>query len=148
MSLLRNAERRAGGLADLLASSGFVGRAGFRPNLSGETITDTAALQVSAVWACVSILADSIASMPIKVIRDSNGERAQIATPLWVEHPNELQTGFELVHEIMLSLAIYGNAYLWVDWLAPLEPAGVQVVYPQRVTVAWDPFGRVQGRGV
>ena len=62
-----NNEKRSaalGNLADLLAQRGGV------PGWSGETVNERTALEVSTVLSCVSILANSIAALPIKAYRE------------------------------------------------------------------------------
>jgi len=74
----RKTEKRdaaLGNLADLLAQ-----RDGL-PAWAGESVTETSALGVSTVLACVSILADSIASLPIKVYREFDDRNINLKTP-------------------------------------------------------------------
>jgi HK97 family phage portal protein len=74
------------------------------------------ALQVSAVWACVKILVETIASLPLFVYQtDHNGMRALIrdAEIYRVMHdaPNRWQTAQEFWEYMLLNLFLRGNAY-------------------------------------
>ena len=42
---------------------------------SGISVTDERALKVSAVWACVQLIATSVAGMPVSVFRDKEDGR-------------------------------------------------------------------------
>jgi len=83
---------------------------------SGESVTAANVLGLSAVWACVNLLAGTIASLPLMVYRaDGNGAR-QVAYdhPLYrVLHdsPNSLQTALDFWEFICGSVELWGNGY-------------------------------------
>lgn len=110
MSLFRRSEIREKLQAPLLGSTFSLAS-----NYSGETITDTTALQLSAVMSCVGLLADSVASLPIKVFKTVDGKSVEIAPPLWLENPAPTVTKYELMHQTVVSMALQGNAYLVLD---------------------------------
>lgn len=73
------------------------------------------ALQVSSVWACIELLADNIASLPIFVYMMKDGLR-QLArdTDLWrLLHtsPNSRHTAMEFWQFIVMNYMLRGNAY-------------------------------------
>ena len=78
----RKTEKRdaaLGNLADLLAQRDGI------PGYSGESVTEISALGVSTVLACVSILADSIAALPIKVYREFDDRNINLKTPKFLK---------------------------------------------------------------
>lgn len=82
---------------------------------SGVSVTPDTALQVSAVYGCVRILAETIASLPLNVY-ERNGNRTQKALnhPLQsVLHdiPNGIQTAYEMREFQMVNLGLRGNQY-------------------------------------
>lgn len=83
---------------------------------TGESVTANKVLSLSAVWACVNLLAGTIASLPMLVYRtDSSGART-VATdhPLYrVLHdsPNSLQTALDFWEFICASIELWGNGY-------------------------------------
>ena len=103
-------------------------------NWSGETVDETSALEVAAVLASVSLLADSVASLPLRAIRHVGDRVEQDQSPIWLDNSSTL-TQYELIHMIVSSLALHGNAYIYIDReggvlpvsLTPLHPANVQV---------------------
>lgn len=98
------------------------------------------ALQVATVWACVRVLAESLASMPFQVFRRTAGGGRDIARehPLYRrihDSPNDYFTAFEFWEMVMWSLLLRGNflavqhltARQDLDWLEPLDWSKVQV---------------------
>lgn len=109
-------------------------------NWSGESITEETALEVTALMACISLIADSVASLPIRAIRHVGDRTEPIRLPEWLAASDE-HTLYELIHMIVTSLALHGNAYLYVDRnlnsglplaLTPLHPSNVQVTIVNR----------------
>lgn len=76
------------------------------------------ALQVSAVWAAVELLADNIASLPLFVYRRETGSdgHKQLArdTALWAllhDSPNRRHTAMEFWQYMAMNFVLRGNAY-------------------------------------
>lgn len=103
-------------------------------NWSGEPINETTALEVSAVLAAVSLIADSVASLPIRSVRHVGDRVVSRPLPGWLSGSSTV-TQYELIHMIVSSLALHGNAYVYIDRengllpvsLTPLHPTNVQV---------------------
>lgn len=78
------------------------------------------ALQVSAVWACVKLIVETIASLPLFVYRtDSEGRRTlargeELYTVLH-DAPNRRQTAQEFWEFMLLNLVLRGNAYARIE---------------------------------
>ena len=108
-------------------------------NWSGEDVDETSALEVSAVLAAVSLLADSVASLPLRAIRHVGDRIERVPTPAWLDGSATV-TRYELIHMIVSSLALHGNAYVFIDRrdgllpvaLTPLHPSNVQVTVINR----------------
>ena len=78
------------------------------------------ALQLSTVWACVWLLSNTIASLPLFVYtRSTNGERELArATLLWQilhDSPNSRMTPVEFWVAMLLNLLLRGNAYARIE---------------------------------
>lgn len=79
------------------------------------TVTEDTAMQTSAVWACVKLLAETVASLPVNVYRKTPTGRV-IDDSFWFaklmkRKPNRYQTRVEFFETLMLNLALHGNAY-------------------------------------
>jgi HK97 family phage portal protein len=106
---------------------------------SGVRITSENALQSTAVLACVRVLAETVASLPLHVYRRlPNGGRER--SPGWLDTllssaPNAWQTSFEWLETCMIHLGLYGACYSEIvegaagvtKELLPLHPSRMKV---------------------
>jgi len=104
---------------------------------AGERIDEWTALGVSSVLGSVSLLADTIASMPLRCyVQDEDGKRTFVKIPTILSDPDPESTSYELIHQIVASMALHGNAYVHKDrnrsgdiiGLVPLHPYQMQVL--------------------
>lgn len=106
---------------------------------SGANVTADSALKVSAVYACVKVLAETIASLPLMLYkRTGDGKEPATDNPLYSllhDAPNDLQTSFEWREGGVAHVALRGN---WFNQkvessggklvgLLPLNPAGMTI---------------------
>lgn len=78
-------------------------------------VNEDSAMQLSAVWACVRLLSETVASLPVNVYRKTAKGR-ELAPDHWLSllmarKPNRYQTKVEFFETLMLNLALHGNAY-------------------------------------
>lgn len=81
---------------------------------SGVYVSEDSALKISAVYACVRVLSETLAGLPIKVYRTTENGREAVDHPinqLLNVMPNDTQTAFELTELIMSSLGLRGSSY-------------------------------------
>jgi len=83
---------------------------------SGISVDELRAMQTTAVYACVKILAETVASLPLHLYRKGKDGKNEAADehPLFsclYESPNDEMTSFEFRETMMTSLLLYGNAY-------------------------------------
>jgi HK97 family phage portal protein len=103
---------------------------------AGERIDEWSALGISAVLGCVSLLSDTVASLPLRAFKVVNGKRVSVGLPDVLMNPDPESNMFELIHQIMFSLSLHGNAYVHKDvdkrgnmiGLVPLHPYQMQVL--------------------
>lgn len=81
---------------------------------SGMSITHETAMTMSAVYACVRLISDDIASMPVNVYQRYPGARYERAKPSWMVKPNSETLWHELVQQVITSVLMDGNAYISV----------------------------------
>lgn len=87
----------------------------FGSSPSGKNVTPSTAIQLSTVYACVRVISETIASLPLNVFEATeHGSRKATEHPLYRllhDEPNAEMTSFTL-REVMLShLLLWGNAY-------------------------------------
>lgn len=111
--------------------------------MTGSTVNEVTAFNLSAVWACETLIADSIATMPVDVLRDTDGFPEEITRPSWIDYPNpdELRVDFDT--QRVLSLLGWGNAYVFLyrrgGGSDPRSPVvGRKVLDPWSVNVRRD----------
>ena len=87
----------------------------FGRTTSGKTVNERTALQTTAVYACVRILSETIASLPLHVYRYTEGGKAKdtehVLYTLFHDEPNPDMTSFVFRETLMSHLLIWGNAY-------------------------------------
>ena len=141
MSLFRRSEQRdaaLGNLVDLLAL-----REGGLTNQTGEKVNEMSALGISTVYSAISLIADSIALLPIKTVRYESGKTIFTDKPKFLEKPNQNQTIFQCIHEIITSLAMHGNAFVLIDKDRQGRPVAMQPIHPEKVKCEMDGMEKV-----
>lgn len=108
------------------------------PNYSGEIVTETNVFAASAVLACVTLIADSIASMPVEVTRTRAGRLEVLPTPSLLIKPNETQSMFDFIHELVATLALHGCVYVYAPRQPGELPVEMRVIHPDRVKYRTD----------
>jgi HK97 family phage portal protein len=80
-----------------------------------------AAMQLSTVWACVKLLAETVASLPLYVYeRTPDGRRLVTDHPLaklFAGQVNRYQNRIEFFETVVLNLVMTGNAYVAIERL-------------------------------
>lgn len=83
---------------------------------SGQPVSIDKSLQISAVWACVRLLSETISTLPLKIYeKKPDGSRVEatnkdIYQVLCIE-PNKVQTPSKLVEFLVASMSMTGNSY-------------------------------------
>jgi HK97 family phage portal protein len=113
-------------------------------------VTQSSSLTNATVYACVRILAETVASLPLIVYRrlERGKERAEDYYLYEILHdrPNPLMTSFELRETLQGHLALWGNSYCEIDYdsagrvtaLWPLRPDKVLNINKAGETVSYE----------
>lgn len=106
---------------------------------------------IATAGACISIISQSLAAVPLNVYRrTANGGRERATDhPLYgVLHdaPNGVMTAFEARETLLASLLMTGNAYAVLEWNARGQVAGLHPLDPGRVAVERLESGRLRYR--
>ncbi|MBB6144725.1 HK97 family phage portal protein [Silvibacterium bohemicum] len=108
---------------------------GGEPTAAGETIGVHTALQQITVYACVRVLAESVASLPLKVYeRQARGKHEAADHPLaylLAVEPNEEMAAFTFWESLVGSLALTGNAYAQIQRDAGGRVIALWPLHPQ-----------------
>ena len=113
----------------------------------GMAVTQITALQVATVLACVSIRSEDVAKLPVHVYRKRpDGGRTIVADhPLErvLQAPNDYQSRFEYMEQMMVALMLRGNAYSVILRDGRGRVTKLIPVNPDRVWIYEAPGGEV-----
>jgi len=116
-------------------------------NASGEYVTEHSALMQSAVWRCVSIIAEAVAMLPVEVIEKNGSRRVPIA-----DHPvawllnttaDGIMTGFDFRDAKVAHALLWGNGYAEIERSLNGSPYALHLATPDRVEVMRDARGQL-----
>jgi HK97 family phage portal protein len=104
---------------------------------AGQPVTPDRAMRLSAVWACVRLLADSVSTLPLHVYRDD--ERDPLPTPRLLQRPSADHPELaDWLWAVMASLLTRGNSWGMVSDRAGVLPSQVDLLDPDRISVQED----------
>ena len=115
---------------------------------SGKHVNERSAMQMTAVYACVRILSESIASLPVHLYQnqDEGSKTRAVKHPLYRilhDEPNPEMTSFVFRETLMTHLLLWGNAYAQIIRNGKGEVIGLYPLMPNRMTVDRDAFGKI-----
>ena len=133
MSLLRSLfESRSISFQDVWGAGGPWVSGG--PTHAGVPVGQDQALRLVAVNACVSLISESGAGLPLGAFsHDAEVRRPVVNQPGWLDTPNDEDTRFEFIDAVFTSLLMDGNAYLEVQVDGMGEPQVVAALDPRSV---------------
>lgn len=134
MGLFRT-ERRSGPTASELVTAAQMMRLSPR----SAPVTEQVALAHSAVWACASLYARLISTLPFHAYRDQNGIDVRIGDPQILRQPNGTQPLASWLSQVVYSLVLRGNVFgLVVSRNNLALPTAVQILHPDMVQASYD----------
>jgi len=141
--LFRRSAARGGTVS--LADPGWLTEA--RQTLSGVSVTPDSAMRAIAVYACVRLLAETIATLPLHLLRKTAGGDKEHAKdhPLYSllhDGPNALMTAAQAFDSMMAALVLRGNAYAIIVRGFAGEVLEIIPLHPDRVRVEASKSGR------
>jgi len=113
---------------------------------TGVRVDEQTALKISVFWRGVSIIAGSVAKLPLHVFerRADGGKQVAREHPLArvLRRPNERQNGFEWREQGQAHLLLRGNFYNRILPGSTVYPiGGLAPIHPDLVTVRWASNG-------
>jgi HK97 family phage portal protein len=114
---------------------------------SGEVVTPMTAMQVSTVWTCVKIIAESCGSLPCLLYeRTANGKQPAFNHPVYKllrDSPNDEQTGVSFWELMATWLCLHGNAYCQIQRNGQGDPIAFWPLHPDLTTPVRLPDGTI-----
>jgi HK97 family phage portal protein len=120
----------------------------FGQTTSGKIVTEYTAMQTTAVYACVRILAEAIAGLPLHVYEQGvdGGKRLMPLHPLYRmlhDEPNPEMTSFVFREALMSHLCLWGNAYAQIIRDGRGQPIALYPLLPNQMDVSRDAGGQL-----
>lgn len=115
---------------------------------SGKLVTERSAMQMTAVYACVRILSEAIAELPLHLYRykEGGGKEKAIGHPLYLllhDEPNPEMSSFVFRETLMTHLLLWGNAYAHIIRNGKGQVIALYPLMPNKMTVNRDTNGQL-----
>jgi len=117
------------------------------PGVAGVDVNTTTAEGISAVYACVAAISETVGSLPLDVYRrtDDGREKAR-SHPLYKllhDTPNNYQTAMEFREQMQRHVLLRGNAYAEIVWNPNGSVKALLPMHPDSVTVLRSSLGNL-----
>jgi HK97 family phage portal protein len=111
-------------------------------NYSGTYINKDTVFQVNAVFSAISLIADTISTLPLDAFIRRDGARFPFRPrPEWVTKPDVTIPREAFYNQVIVSLLLDGNAFIRVFSNTRGEVVNLNVLNPQTVTVTRSGLG-------
>ena len=115
---------------------------------SGKVVTERSAMQMTAVYACVRILSEAIAGLPLHLYKytSDGGKEKAINHPLYQllhDEPNPEMSSFVFRETLMTHLLLWGNAYAQIIRNGKGDIIALYPLMPNRMRVDRDDKGQL-----
>lgn len=114
----------------------------FGRSSAGKSVTPTTAIQLTVVYACIRIIAETVASLPLNVFKMTDkGKEKDYTHPLYSilhDAPNEEMTSFVFRETLTNHLMTYGNAYAQIIRNGLGQIISLHLLLPDKISVERD----------
>ena len=115
---------------------------------SGKAVTECSAMQMTAVYSCVRILAEAVAGLPLHLYKytDGGGKDKALDHPLYLllhDEPNPEMSSFVFREALMTHLLLWGNAYAQIIRNGKGEIIALYPLMPNKMSVDRDANGKL-----
>ena len=112
----------------------------FGGSSAGKRVNERSAMQMTAVYSCVRILAEAVAGLPLHLYRykEDGGKEKALDHPLYLllhDEPNPEMSSFVFRETLMTHLLLWGNAYAQIIRNGKGEVIALYPLMPDRMTV-------------
>ncbi len=119
---------------------------GIYPTVSGQAVTVDRALQHATAWACVRLLSQTVATLPLVLYRRGGDGSPEPATnhslfEVLNAQPNADFSAVELLEGVMVHLSTRGNAFAEIERRADRSVTALTLLHPDLVQVLRDHYG-------
>lgn len=120
----------------------------FGGSTSGKAVTERTAMQMTAVYSCVRILAEAVAGLPLNLYHylPDGGKEKSYDHPLYRllhDEPNPEMSSFVFRETLMTHLLLWGNAYAQIIRNGKGEVVALYPLMPNRMTADREENGQL-----
>ena len=120
----------------------------FGGSSAGKAVTERSSMQMTAVYACVRILSEAVAGLPVHLYRyTSEGSKEKaVDHPLYFllhDEPNPEMSSFVFRETLMTHLLLWGNAYAQIIRNGKGDVVALYPLMPNRMQVDRDQNGQL-----
>ena len=119
----------------------------FGSSWSGKSVNPQSSIQVSAVYACVRVIAEAVASLPLGVYEETDkGTRKATDHPMYRmlhDEPNPEMTSFVMREAMLTHLLLWGNSYSQIIRTGRNKIIGLYPLLPDHMDVDRDSKGNL-----
>ncbi|WP_034802761.1 phage portal protein [Eubacterium sp. AB3007] len=120
----------------------------FGSSTSGKRVNEQTAMQMTAVHACVRVISEAMASLPLHLYQynDSGGKEKAVGHPLYFllhDEPNPEMTSFVFRETMLTCLLLWGNSYSQVIRNGKGDVVALYPLMPNRMNVDRDEKGKL-----
>ena len=103
-------------------------------NANGVYVTEDTALTITTVWACVSLLSESVGILPIHLYKKTDSGREVVHghdSLNLVNSPNSYFSRMDMLQHLMVSVTLHGNGYVRIMRDKGGRPTKLKMLDPQ-----------------
>lgn len=107
----------------------------------------SAAMKLSAVYCATNQISNSVAMLPLDIIKWDNGVKRKVKGNLWEIlnlKPDQNHTHFQFLKQLVESVILNGNGYAYITRDEQLNVKSLQYINPDFVTPLPQPDGRLK----
>jgi HK97 family phage portal protein len=113
-------------------------------SLSGTSVDSQTALQINAIYSAVSLISDTISTLPVDVFIRRDGARYPFRPrPSWIVQPDIDTTKEAFYGSVIVSLLLDGNSFIRIYSNPQGEIVNLTVLNPMDVEIKRTGIGRV-----
>ena len=122
------------------ATSGSAFRFYLGTSTAGKSVSERSAMQMTAVYACVRVLSEAVAGLPLHLYKytDKGSKEKAVDHPLYFllhDEPNPEMCSFVFRETMMTHLLLWGNAYAQIIRNGKGEVMAIYPLMPSRMAV-------------
>lgn len=114
---------------------------------SMSSYSNTAAMKLSAVYCATNQISNSVAMLPLDIIKWDNGAKRKVKGNLWEIlnlKPDQNHNHFQFLKQLVESVILRGNGYAYITRDEQLNVKSLQYINPDFVTPMPQPDGRMK----